>query len=175
MRKLRRAPRRTIRADLQITSLMDLITIILVFLLVTSSSGSNDTGGGGIVLPVSSSQKAPEMAVVLRVWPDRVDVDGEAVLQLMSLDLDGDGKPEPHVPEDQRDGRDIRPVGGALQRRAREAQAISEQVPDPALRFQGELLLQVDRDVPYELIEDLLYTAREAGFRKFKFAVSNAR
>ena len=51
---------------------------------------------------------------------------------------------------------------------------IREEVPDPveaAKKWKGELLVQADKEVPYELIRNVMYTAGMAGYKEFRLTV----
>ncbi|NOY24597.1 MAG: hypothetical protein GXP62_01875 [Oligoflexia bacterium] len=94
-------------AGLTITSMMDMMTIILVFLL--KSYSTNDVSvapSASLQLPSSTSAKAPELAVNLVVAKDQVVVDGAQVLRLTAApDEENPGQMVPAVPEDELRGQ----------------------------------------------------------------------
>ena len=96
--------------ELNITSLMDIMTIILVFLL--KSYGNEDiqvAPSEDLRLPSSSAIQAPEIAVNVVVSRSQIVVDGEPVLDL--ADVEG----IPTVPEDMMRGNLISPLQEILE------------------------------------------------------------
>jgi biopolymer transport protein ExbD len=133
---------------LTITSLMDAMTIILIFLLKSYSvedvqvSPSDD-----LRLPTSSASKSPEVAVNVVVSQTQILVDGDEVCRVE------DGT----IPEDFIRGNNIIPLYDALLEKADEAKAIAQRLPDQP--FKGRLLLQVDRNIPFSLVREVMYSA----------------
>ena len=75
----RRRPRKVF--DIDITSLLDILVILLVFLLKSyNSSGIILNVPKGITLPGSQSLKENTMGVVIQVSPDMIWVDDQEVL-----------------------------------------------------------------------------------------------
>ena len=70
-------------AGLTITSMMDMMTIILVFLLKSYSTEDISVApSDDLIIPVSSAKKAPKLAVNLVVSRMEIVVDGGWVLDL---------------------------------------------------------------------------------------------
>ena len=99
-----KTPSREVKEEaLNITSMMDLMTIILVFLLKSySTQDISIAGDADLELPSSTSQKDPELAVNLVVSGRQIVVDGVPVLQLTKdPDEENPGQEIVAVPEDQ--------------------------------------------------------------------------
>ena len=84
---LKKARRAGAGAELNITSMMDMMTIILVFLLKSYSTQDISVAPSeDLELPVSTVKKNPEMAVNLVVSKKNIVVDGVPVLSLEKVD-----------------------------------------------------------------------------------------
>lgn len=175
----RRGRRMSTESGLSITSLMDMMTIILVFLL--TNWGTNVLPvqpSDDFQLPTSSATDEPKVAVIVIVTRSDVFVDGERVLSLGATDEPGVGV---GIPAGEMDGRTVKVVydrlvaAGAAARQARDA-AVPAPAPaagsdDDEGGFEGDLLLQLDRRTPFAVMRDLMYTAGQAGFSRFRFVV----
>jgi len=156
--------RSTSSFKIQITSMVDMFVILLVFLLKTySTSPVNITPKSGMVLPESSSITEPIDVVKLIVSEDGVFVEDKKVLELT----------KGRVPASQVDANDssfLRPLYEALDEHAKHAKAISK--VNDSFEFDGKVLLQADRGLPYEVLQKVMYTSMMAGYADVKLAVS---
>lgn len=169
MRKNRRRPRRIpTDAGLTITSLMDMMTIILVFLL--TNYGTNVLPvqpSDDFKLPLSTAEGEPHISVTLIVTRSDVFVDGERLLKLAPSDQPGI---EVEIPASEKDGAVVGPVYDRLVERVAALKAAPpDEEGSPA--FSGEVLLQIDRRTPFAVVRDLMTTAGHAGFGAFRFVV----
>lgn len=88
VRSVRNKKRRTKREALEvdITSLLDILVILLVFLLKSyNSSGVIVTVPDGIKLPQSESQSINTPGVIVQVSPDKIWVDSKTILDKEDL------------------------------------------------------------------------------------------
>ena len=149
---------------IQITSMVDMFVILLVFLLKTySTSPVNITPKAGMTLPESTAVADPVDVVKLIVSEDAVFVEDKKI-----LDLDH-GK----VPLALRDGKDpafIKLLFEALDERAKNAKSISK--VNDSFEFDGKVLLQADRGLSYEILQKVMYTSMMAGYADVKLAVA---
>ena len=142
---------------LQLTSLMDMFTIILVFLLVSMSSEDYDfVRDESVSLPLSRSQGRFEPAVNVVVSEGYVKVEENVVAQL----------PGGEVSDEQfRSGRleaVVRAMRRARERLEREQRdENSEQV----------VLVQADRSLPYRTVYLVLRSCSIAGFNRFRVVI----
>lgn len=160
MARVRRRPRRTFGStDVNLTSMMDLMTIILVFLLESLSADPVQiTPSADLSLPVSSAHKAPRLAVSVTVTQREIVLDGRPVQQLSQATDPTTGQTLATIPEEAKvDGR-VEALFHELVARLGGGEA-------------GELLLQCDRRLPYSVIRDVTWTAGQAGFSDFRFVV----
>jgi biopolymer transport protein ExbD len=179
--KGRRLRRRSF--GLQLTSLMDILMIIVVFLLKSYAiSAMSITQEDRLELPVSKASETFGEGIILIVSRDRVTIDGEAVLEFQpSTVLGADGEPLPtfELPEGALEAGDVAsrgilPVYDILSRKREEFETLASRVPDPeeALkRWTGELLVQADKQVNYALLRQVMYTAGMAGYKTFRLTV----
>ena len=150
---MRRRPPRVRRAgptwvDLNVTSMTDMFTLILIFLLMFFDP--NVVSDETLSLPVSTSRQTPLQGVELTVSASGISVGSEAVTALLA------GRPPESL---SKEGQIWLPVLDAL-RTAR-----GEEV---------RLTVRCDRAVVFSTVDDLLVTARAAGFTEFRFLVSTS-
>jgi biopolymer transport protein ExbD len=169
----KKARRPEVNADLNINSMMDMMTIILVFLLKSySTQDISIAASDDLQLPTSSAGKAPELAVNLVVAKNQIVVDGVPVLNLtVKPDEDSPGVELPAVPDDEKRGQSITKLYDRLLEKAEAAKALGEQSGQADFEFKGRILLQVDRSMPFSVLREVMYTAGQAQFGEFKFVV----
>ena len=149
-RKTRRLQRRVpLRVELQITSMMDMFTIILVFLLTFFDPGQADTSV--LVLPTVAASGAEKPGIRIEIRKDAIAVDGVEVVT-----LDGNGGLEDST---ERIGRVLLAVEQSLEGEAND----------------GGLGVAIDRSVPYAVVADVLASANAAGFNDYRFVVESTR
>jgi biopolymer transport protein ExbD len=159
--------------ELNITSMMDMMTIILVFLLKSySTSDVSVAPSDNLQLPSSTAQKQPELAVNLVVAKNQLVVDGVPVLSLTQVpDDERPGQNMTAVPEDELRGNVISKLYDRLLEKAEAAKALGSKSGKGEFDFKGRILLQVDRDMPFSVLRTVMYTAGQAQFGEFKFVV----
>jgi biopolymer transport protein ExbD len=147
--------------DLNITSMMDMFTILLVFLLKSfSAEGSILTNADNLVLPNSISQKKPqEINLQLAVSEDMVLVDNLPVVPTDDIRK---------IPLD-----DPNPVVGKLEDKLRSCMAQEEEmVRLGALNaVQGKIIIQVDKNMQFDVVYKIMNTCGKVGFNNMNFAV----
>ena len=163
VRSVRNKKRRTKREALEvdITSLLDILVILLVFLLKSyNSSGVIVTVPDGIKLPQSESQSINTPGVIVQVSPDKIWVDSKTILDKEDLPrrLYDEGK------------RRIIPLYNELVRKRDEIKNLSKQTPE-AKEFSGIANLVIDKSLKYSYVKKIMYTCAAAGFKQYKFVV----
>jgi len=73
------------------------------------------------------------------------------------------------VADEYKRGTMISPLYDTLQEKADDAKALAARNPNQP--FKGRLLLQCDKDIPFSLLREVMYTAGQAQFGEFKFVV----
>lgn len=159
--------------QLQLTSLMDILIIIVIFLLKSYGlSIMQVPQEDKLTLPKSDALEAFADGIVLMVAQDQILIDNEPVLQFA-----GDyAEKKFELPEGSEDpnGRGILAVYDKLSRKKEEFDAIASRTENPeeaAKRWTGDLLVQADKEVPYEILRRIMYTAGMAGYRQFRLTV----
>ena len=180
---LKKARRTKPDAGLNITSMMDMMTIILVFLLKSYSTQDISVAPSeDLQLPVSTTMAPPEVAVNLVVTKSRIVVDGQEVLTLnMVDDKRNPGQQKLAVPqnnpstgEPQKRGQLIIPLQEILEIKADSAKSDGDRLAASGSDdhgFKGRLLIQCDKKLPFSVLREVMYTAGQAQFSEFKFVV----
>ena len=143
-------------ATLTLTSLMDMMVIILIFLLKSfSAEGDILAVDPKLKLPVSTSREAPKMKLIIQVSTDAIIVDGARVAEIGDLVR----------------GKEllIKPVFDSLMKNSRRMEFIAKN--NPSVRFAGEVLIQGDRRIPFALLKKIMYSCGQAGYGNISLAV----
>lgn len=142
---------------LNITSMTDMFTLLLVFLLqnfATSAVEINQVEG--LKLPQSNSYKNPTDIIQVSVSLSEIKVADKVVAKVQDrLIASADVDPQ--------DSNFIQPLFKELQERAKDPKARKGEDQD-----NGQLLLQADRKLPYQTLRKVMYTASMAGFPHVK-------
>lgn len=147
--------------DLDITSLLDVLVIMLVFLLVNFNSSDVVINiPKGVKLPSSDSQSVNEAGVIVQVSPTNIWVDDQLV-----LDINDKFK----TAFDQ-GGRRIVPLYDELVKKKELIKQVQKTSKD-AVPFSGKVNLVVDKTLKYSFIKKIMYTCAEAGYKQYKFVV----
>lgn len=164
--KARRNSKRRGRKDeneityLNITPMLDMMTIILVFLLKSFASSATSVNVANLTLPHSTTKLRVEEALQLLVTTDQILVDGKPVARLA---------PDMTIQkEDQEDGYLVGPLYDALMDKADYFKRIEE---FGGAQFEGKIAILADEDVAYETVFKILYTAGRSEFGLFKLFV----
>jgi biopolymer transport protein ExbD len=140
---------------LQLTSMMDMFTIILVFLLKTySTHGQLINPSQDLTLPTSMIQHDPEVGMDVTVSTDWTLVNGRPVIRTPDIQ-----KKEGYlIPELQQE----------LLRYAREAMHMQEQY---GAQFSGKVTIQGDKHLPYRLLIKVMYTCGQSNYPNMRLVV----
>ncbi len=142
---------------LNITSMLDMFTILIIFLLKSySAEGIILTIPADLHLPNSTTQSAPEPGLVVEVSQNVLVVDGK----VLDVDLQEVKESEALI---------IDNLYEHLMAKARQYGEISEINPNAG--FTGRLILEGDREIPFRLLKKILYTCGQAGFINQSLAV----
>jgi biopolymer transport protein ExbD len=148
-----------------ITSLLDALFIILVFLLKSySTSPVNVTQSESMKLVQSNAELMPMAAVPVVVDKAGIVVDGELVVEFAK-----DGS----IPSEQVSGHIIASMREQLVKKKEEKEKLASM--NSEVTFKGELIIICDNDVPFAVLRDVLMTAGDAEYGKFRFAVIKAK
>lgn len=163
--------RQTEDGGLNITSMMDMMTIILVFLLKSYSTDDISVAPSkDLQVPISTAEKAPKLAVNVVVSQSEIVVDGERVLAL-ERQTNSAGADVAAVPESEKRGQLINALYDRLLEKAETAKDLAMRTGGDDFEFKGEILLQCDKRLPFSIIREVMFTAGQAQFGNFRFVV----
>jgi biopolymer transport protein ExbD len=141
----------------QMTSLVDVLTVLVFFLLKNfSTEGDIMTPSKNLELPESSAKAKPEIGLVIAISQKHIMVEGTPVALVSE--------------EQEREGTDIPGLATFLEDKRKQTEAIAEY--DKNVSFNGKLSIQGDRKIPYWLLQKVLATCGENGYSSFALAVS---
>ena len=174
--------------QLQITSMADIFTILLVFLLKTFSTGiTNLSPSANVTLPEAKPNDEVVEALRVEISPTAILIEDKPVVafakefELNPKDLDAKGFPKPVtlalIAEKNKGLRKpsseapllLGPDGQPLDAEAQ------EKVRQEKLAAMSRLTVMADQNTPYELVRVVLATASAAGFSDFKLVVVEDR
>jgi biopolymer transport protein ExbD len=137
--------------DMNLVSLIDVFTILIFFLL--SNSGVETLPAASVHLPESTAKKDPRETLVIVVNATEITVEGRKVADVAPLAAATDDL----IPglKSELDIVSARPV----------AQAAN-------LSNAHSLTIMGDKDIPYQLLRKVMYTAALANFTDVSFAVN---
>ena len=137
-------------ATLNLTALMDIFTILLIFLLVNNNNAAKLPDDQDIQLPESTAQELPNDVLIIQVSPSSVVIDGRKIADTQAVRAQEERTVEALVEE--------------LKFRASRALAVNPE-------DEREVMIQADRDVPYAVIKKLMRSCMETPYTKVAFAV----
>jgi biopolymer transport protein ExbD len=149
-------PKKKANFELQLTSLLDMFTILLVFLLKSfSSEGQIVTVSNELRLPESTSSKPVRPAPIISVTREWLILDEKPLIKVDEIDKNGELL--------------IQPLYQSLQH----SRAFAEQLGqmDERMGFHGTVDIMGDRDTPFAVIKKVMYTCGQVGFNNMLLAV----
>ncbi|MCK6527529.1 biopolymer transporter ExbD [Myxococcota bacterium] len=151
--------------ELNLTAMMDMMTILLVFLLKSyAEQPENLTISDKLTPPFSTATSDVQAAVTITVTAEEILVDNKPVVNLKEDGLPAD-------PQGQGRSTVIPSLFESLQERAAQLKSLEERGGAP---FDGRLLLVADKSAPYRLVTAVLYTAGQAHFSQYRLVVQKA-
>lgn len=138
---------------LNITSMTDMFTIMLVFLLQTFATAEVQIDPvNGVRLPSSRSEKNPVDGIKLSVSTSELKLDTRILASLKNSEFETSAL-------DSKDANFIKPLFDELNKLNKLS---SEHIKS------GKILLQADKEIPYATLSKIMYTASQAGFPQLK-------
>lgn len=159
-RRLRNRRRKVQRTEgLRITSMMDILTVLLLFLLKSFvAEGEVVTPAPGVELPQSISQDSPEASLVIAIAGDRISIGGETIVALDQTIDGGLG-----------DRLVIEELVAALDHARVQQTAIATRRGSDT--WEGRVTIQGDRDMSFAVLQRVMYTCNQSGFADVALAV----
>lgn len=153
-RRIKRMSRNRSRVTkMNLTSLMDVFTILVFFLLVNSASSEVLETPKRITLPDSVVESKPRETVVIFVSPDEVMVQGEAVVRVADILAT--------------EGQDIIEIGDRLAALSQSVIGISTRT----VAESQEVTILADRTVPFSVVKRVMSTCTSQGYGRISLAV----
>jgi len=156
---------------LNITSMTDMFTIMLVFLLQTYSTADIQViPDKGQALPVSSAEANPVLSVEVSVTKNELKIQDRKIASLENQDFTKQDI-------DSHDSNFIKPLFDELTKISKD-----EKAKDDAFQagtsvkkansgiLEGRILMKADQNLSYGVLRKVMYTASMAGFPKLKMA-----
>jgi biopolymer transport protein ExbD len=148
---------RSVHTPLRLTSMMDILTVLLLFLLKSFVvEGEVITPVPGVDLPESTSKTTPSASVVIAIFDDNVMMDGEVVASVSDAIADEDLLIETLA--DHLDTARERALEIARRRGGSE-------------EFEGRVAIQGDRQIEFAILQRVMYTCSFTGFENISLAV----
>ena len=147
--------------SLQITSMADIFTIILVFLLKSyATSATNITPSTGTQLAQAQAADAAVEALKLEVAETGIQVEGKPVAMLKAF------KPDP---ADMDANGSLKSLTEVLKTERDRQNLIAGQNPD--VKQDSKILIVADQRTPYATLKNVMASAAIHGFSDFKLVV----
>jgi biopolymer transport protein ExbD len=138
---------------MNLTSLMDVFTILVFFLLVNSATTEVLETPKNITLPASVVEDKPRETVVIFVSPQDVTVQGERVVETAAI-LDSDTQ-------------NIAPIADRLAELSKNVIGLKTQV----VAESQEVTILADRSVPFSVVKRVMSTCTSEGYARISLAV----
>jgi biopolymer transport protein ExbD len=133
----------------QLTSLIDVMTILLVFLIKSFSvEGNIVTPSDDLVLPLSSSEKPPQLRTSIDITRNAVLADGEELTTLSEIA-----------------GSDSLLIASLYSWMQMQRRQYRDSLQIPAV------MIQCDREVEFSYVKKVMFTCSKAGFIHYSVLV----
>jgi len=153
---------------LNITPMLDMMTIILVFLLKSlASSAGNIPQSDDLRLPRSTALADPSGALQVIVSKVSITVNGRSIGVVLNA-----GNVDPSLKRGGANGFVINPLNAEMREQAEYAQRLAQATNQP---FRGELAIIADQTIPMRTIYEVLATCAGQGFLNFQLLVLKSR
>lgn len=149
---------------IQITSMVDMFVILLVFLLKSySTSPVNIDMSKELKLPTSTATTDPVEVVKMVVSQNGIFIDEKKIVEFAEGKLD-------KKDIDPSDPNFIAALFKELDDQAKKTKDIAKL--NETVSFDGRILVQADRQLPYAMLQKVMYTSMLAGYADVKLAVA---
>ena len=153
---------------LNITAMMDMMTILLVFMLIRmSAESSNITQSDQLSLAASSTADKFAESVSVTLTKSSILVEGKPVVGVHGGAIDASDKESGDV-----NGLVITALKNALIERAVLDKRIAKLKGE---QFEGSMTIIADKTTPYRLLSEVMYTGGQAEYKKHRLVVLQKR
>ncbi|MCL4478311.1 MAG: biopolymer transporter ExbD [Deltaproteobacteria bacterium] len=149
---------RHVITNLNLTPMIDVFTVLVIFLLKNySATGYVGATAKDLVLPASTSNKQPQAVLTVAVNESYILVEGKEVQTINQADISSQTLLFPQL-------------YNALKKEAQKGLYL-EKLSKGANPFKGEMMIQGDKNIPFQLLEKIMYTAGQAGYSTMSLEV----
>ncbi|UXD86353.1 ExbD/TolR family protein [Thalassolituus hydrocarboniclasticus] len=141
-------------ATLNLTSLMDIFTILVFFLLMNTGESQELAKANFVKLPDSNADGALHGQLVINVAQDKIVIDNKEIVAVSDVN--------------RRPGEVNKPLGEALKAFAEESGELTE----VEKKIGRSVTIMGDQGVPYDLLKAVMTTCSAYGFRDVSLAVN---
>ena len=148
---------------LNITAMMDMMSILLVYLLKQFSVSSAAVSTPELLMPYSTSTLASKQAVSVAITAKQILVENRLVVTLRNGYVD---------PSDKQGGANsylVTPLLAAMGQERTRLEMIAAR--NPQAPFEGLVTISADKNTPYRVLAEVLYTVGQARFGKYRLVV----
>jgi biopolymer transport protein ExbD len=153
-RRIQRMSRNKVKlTKLNLTSLMDVFTILVFFLLVNSGTAEVLETPNDVTLPESVVESKPRETVVIFVTPTEVVVQGQAVMSMEDVVASG--------------AQDLAPIKDRLAQ-------LKESIIGPTTQVVAEsqeITILADKEIPFSVVKRIMSTCTGEGYGNISLAV----
>ncbi|MFH0934106.1 MAG: biopolymer transporter ExbD [Pseudomonadota bacterium] len=153
LKRMARAKRNRMGA-LNLTSLMDVFTILVLYLLVNQSSTEMAEPPKNIKLPDSVVEAKPRQTVVMMVSEQQILIQGEPVVSYEDVQNDKSGV--------------VEPIRASLQKLRENVIGLNTE----AIAKGNEITIMAHRTVPFKVLKTLMSSCTSAGYSSISLAVN---
>ena len=158
-----KAGKKTGFTELNLTAMVDMFTVIVIFLLQSFSGEGEVSVHKNLTLPDSQQAKPlSERGPIIVVMGGEVLIDGEIIASLANED-EAD---EPGIPD-----LTDRLVKIREQNEAVETELRRRDPSRPVMPFDGNLIVQADEETDFKLVRRAIFSANQAGWVHLQFSV----
>lgn len=147
-------------AQLKMTSMMDILVVLLLFLIKSFvADGQILTPAQGVELPTSTSDDRPEESLVIAIYDDTILMDDEPVARL-----------DPTAAEDLETHLVIEPLAARLAETRQRRESLQRLRGEDEADL-GRVTIQGDRAIEFATLRRVMYTLSTEGFTDVSLAV----
>lgn len=156
LRKVRRVKKQAAVTSINLVSMIDIFTIMIIYLLVNTAA-VQIAGAELVDLPTSVAEEPPRENVAVLVTKDDILVDGRAVMKVADI-------------RRQDAALVLKPLKDALMNAA----PLTAKQAANATEEGGEVNILADKTLPYALLKKIMTTCADAQFAKISLGVAPA-
>ncbi|HZP11595.1 MAG TPA: biopolymer transporter ExbD [Nevskiaceae bacterium] len=153
LRKVRRVKRQAVVTSINLVSMIDIFTILIIYMLVNTAA-VQVIGAEQVNLPKSIAEEQPRENTAVIVTGQEILVDGRKVMNT----ADAESAPA---------GQVLDPLKTELERRA----PMKPLANDPSQQSRGEVNIMGDKNIPYSLLKKVMATCSNVGFARISLGV----